>query len=372
MNIIFFTGLSGSGKTTIAEIIGKHLNVSVISLRQDVLHPLAAKHGLKRGRYWVLATIKEPKLLMKERAELVRLIKLNGSHRQYVIIDDLIDPGAPIYLRKQLKKDKVIVIRIKTNRHMRRRWILKRTGFSPRDSLTEQKFLDLIKHKAGIKKAIKAADFEVKNFDELEQVVAEVKTRLAFYLNGMRDYPNNKTEGSEENVDIMNTKWRIIGKVTRSEAHKKGFLHPTVKIVILNSLGALYIQQRSIKKSILPFYWDISVSEHLKSGESYREAAVRGLIEELGVIAKVKLLRGKHIQRSGKLIKEYEVTVLYGAWYDGNIKVDSEEVADGKFVSLDKLRKLVKGKKLKFTPWGLNEIHCLLNHSSVLNKGKTK
>lgn len=175
-----------------------------------------------------------------------------------------------------------------------------------------------------------------------------------------------------EYVDIVNNNGTVIGKTTRNNAHIKGLLHPTVKILLFNSSGKILIQQRSRKKNILPLYWDISVAEHLRSGESYKEAAVRGLMEELAIVTRVKLLRGKHVQRSehkkDKLLKEYELTVLYGTLYNGKIIPDSEEVEKSIFVSIRKFGGLILWRRLQFTPWALNEINYLLAHKDIMEK----
>ncbi len=112
----------------------------------------------------------------------------------------------------------------------------------------------------------------------------------------------NKNLKDKETVDIVDKKGSVIGQATRSQVYKQGLLHPTVNIVVINKKGEIFIQQRSEKK-ILPLYWDISASEHIKSGEGYESAAIRGLDEELSITSPVKLLRSKHIQRNEYITK---------------------------------------------------------------------
>ncbi|MDO8573740.1 MAG: NUDIX domain-containing protein [Candidatus Daviesbacteria bacterium] len=166
----------------------------------------------------------------------------------------------------------------------------------------------------------------------------------------------DSNESGKEVVDIVDKNGKVIGQATRSEVYKKGLLHPAVNIVVVNQKGQIFIQQRSSKK-ILPLYWDISASEHVKSGEDYKSAAIRGLKEELSIIAPVKLLREKHIQRN-EYIKEqtcsieYELVELYGVVYGGKIVIDKDEIAEGKFISFEKLCELIKNNQIKFSPWG--------------------
>ncbi len=182
----------------------------------------------------------------------------------------------------------------------------------------------------------------------------------------------DKNLKDKEKVDVVDQTGKVIGKATRSKVYKEGLLHPAVNIVVVNKKGQIFIQRRSSKK-ILPFYWDISASEHVKSGETNRSAAIRGLKEELSITAAVKLLRNKHIQRNEYITKdicfiEYELVELYGAIYDNDneIEVNQEEVSEGRFVSFDELDGLIKKDQIMFSPWGLEEINYLLENPNVI------
>lgn len=171
-----------------------------------------------------------------------------------------------------------------------------------------------------------------------------------------------------EVVDIVDERGNVVGRATREEVYAKGLLHPAVNIIIVDPQGKIYIQQRSAKKSAFPLYWDISCAEHLKSGETFEAAAVRGLLEELSIGVNVEKLRGKHIQRSeyhkgDKRILEYELVELWGAVWKDKIKIDPEEVARGKYVSLADLKKFDESK---FTPWGLDEVRFVLKSPQVI------
>lgn len=202
------------------------------------------------------------------------------------------------------------------------------------------------------------------------------------YLNKVSSLLRNKTSLSrniqdknlkdKEKVDVVDQTGKVIGKATRSQVYKEGLLHPAINIVVVNKKGQIFIQRRSPKK-ILPLYWDISASEHVKSGEDYKSAAIRGLKEELSISATVKLLRGRHIQKNEYITKdicfiEYELVELYVAIYNGKIEVNQEEVSEGRFVSFEELDKLIKTDGIKFSPWGLEEINYFLENPSVISE----
>lgn len=179
-NIILFTGLSASGKSTLAERLGREIYIPVISLRQEVLHPIAVENGYARARYWLLATKENPSLLDLERNRLAQIIGLRSetSSSEKIIIDDLIDPGTLQFLREFFDKSRVSVVFIKSNRHLRRRWIIKKTNGSYKEALHEQKWLDSVKIKSGIFQTIREADFCIKNTGTIENAVAKLKLLL--------------------------------------------------------------------------------------------------------------------------------------------------------------------------------------------------
>lgn len=177
-----------------------------------------------------------------------------------------------------------------------------------------------------------------------------------------------------EIIEIVDENGTVVGRVVREDAYKKGILHQGVNVIVIDPSGMICLQQRSTNRAAFPLFWDISVSEHLKPGESFAEAALRGLREELSIEAPVKLLRGKHIQKSefkcdSKLMKEYELVELFGAVYGGKIIIDPEEVHACKFVPFGELSKF---NSANFTPWGLDEVKFLLEHSKEVDALRLK
>ena len=55
--------------------------------------------------------------------------------------------------------------------------------------------------------------------------------------------------------------------------------------MVVRTDGMILLQRRSMAKDLFPGWWDISVGGHVDAGESYDEAVVRELREELGIAA---------------------------------------------------------------------------------------
>lgn len=62
-----------------------------------------------------------------------------------------------------------------------------------------------------------------------------------------------------------------------------GVEHACVYVALVNSAGEIYIQHRSAAKRLWPDRNTISVSGHVDPGETFEQAAVREVREELGI-----------------------------------------------------------------------------------------
>ena len=150
-----------------------------------------------------------------------------------------------------------------------------------------------------------------------------------------------------EEVDIVDAHDNVVGKEKRDVAHEKGLLHRVVHVMLFDPDGRLYVQQRSQKKDLYPGYWEGSLSGHVLSGESYKEAAERELHEELGVCVSRKHL--KDIVLFG--FNDGEDRALVRLFVVKDFKFDVEpdtegEVKSGEFWAWKKLDSEMKGKKL--------------------------
>jgi len=88
----------------------------------------------------------------------------------------------------------------------------------------------------------------------------------------------------DEHVDILDKNGEPTGEsCLKSEAHRKGLLHPTVHIWFYTPEGRVLIQQRGKNKATHPLLWDVSVAGHVAAGEKIVTAASREVEEEIGL-----------------------------------------------------------------------------------------
>lgn len=74
-----------------------------------------------------------------------------------------------------------------------------------------------------------------------------------------------------------------VGSATKQQAWREGLIHRIVRISITDESGRLLVQKRSKQKELYPGRWDNSAAGHVDSGETYEQAALRELGEELGL-----------------------------------------------------------------------------------------
>ena len=112
----------------------------------------------------------------------------------------------------------------------------------------------------------------------------------------------------------------------------------------------MLIQKRSADRIASPSLLDCSVSEHVKAGESYLEAAIRGMKEEMGVseieIEPLMKFRMKYG------VNDNEISILYKGIIDpAQVAFDPVEIESIQYIGMDELEGLIKNEKPLFCGW---------------------
>lgn len=91
----------------------------------------------------------------------------------------------------------------------------------------------------------------------------------------------------DELVEVLTEDGKFVGKkISKLTAHKQGICHGISAVALIDSDGRLLIQKRSETKKDEPSKWDLSSAGHIDVNETPDEAAVREMIEELGILVK--------------------------------------------------------------------------------------
>jgi isopentenyl-diphosphate delta-isomerase type 1 len=175
---------------------------------------------------------------------------------------------------------------------------------------------------------------------------------------------------ADELLDIVNENDRVIAQEMRSVVHQLGLQHRGVHAFLFTPNGYLLVQQRSRHQDTFPLALDCSVSEHVKAGEGYQQAANRGLAEELGI-------RGVHTHARVKFNMAYgpndfEICLLYeGIVNPAQVRFDPSEVDRITYYHLEDLEKLIQGGEVVFSSWFVQLIQWYLDKPTQINVMKT-
>ena len=152
-----------------------------------------------------------------------------------------------------------------------------------------------------------------------------------------------KQDNSQEIFPIVDEEGRVIGSATRGECHNGSkLLHPVVHLHVFNSKGELYLQKRPEWKDIQPGKWDTAVGGHIDYGETPEEALIREVREELGITDFTPEHLGHYVFESKR---ERELVYIHKTVYDGPIAPSREELAGGRFWTIDEIKSAI-GKSI--------------------------
>lgn len=170
---------------------------------------------------------------------------------------------------------------------------------------------------------------------------------------------------TDEILDVINDIDEVISQQTRSTVHQLGLLHRGVHVFLVTSNRKLIVQRRSAHCESFPRGLDCSLSEHVKSGETFYQAAQRGLEEEMGLcgvqlqpLVKFKLIYGP---------KDYEISLLYEGLADfDSVRIDPLEVDAVASFSLEEIEAMFQAGAECFTAWFVQLFAWYLGKSSQL------
>ncbi len=150
----------------------------------------------------------------------------------------------------------------------------------------------------------------------------------------------------------------------------------SVRLILMNSQGKIYLQKRSKIKSENAGMYDKTVGGHVSAGDSFDLTAIRECAEELGfpatilsendfskavknidlsiigVFKKIDCLSNFLSTRALKRGGGYEmpfITTIYVGYHDGSIKFVDGECSGVEVFSLAELQAEIKGNPAKFT-----------------------
>ncbi|MGB5942979.1 MAG: isopentenyl-diphosphate Delta-isomerase [Leeuwenhoekiella sp.] len=157
---------------------------------------------------------------------------------------------------------------------------------------------------------------------------------------------------TEELVILVDENDKEIGLMPKMEAHEKALLHRAFSVFVFNDKNELMIQQRALSKYHSPGLWTNTCCSHQRQGEDNITAGKRRLQEEMGFETKLKEeLSFIYKAPFDNGLTEHEFDHILLGHFDGEPKINPDEVAAWKWVPLVELKQDILDNPQNYTAW---------------------
>lgn len=142
------------------------------------------------------------------------------------------------------------------------------------------------------------------------------------------------------------------GTMEKMEAHKKGELHRAFSIFVFNSKGELLLQRRAMDKYHSGGLWTNTCCSHPQPEENLLESAHKRLHEEMGFSCTLEnFFHFIYKAEMDNELTEHELDHVFIGYYNENPKINSREVAEWKYMSINEIQKNIKLNPELYTAW---------------------
>lgn len=156
----------------------------------------------------------------------------------------------------------------------------------------------------------------------------------------------------EEFVVLIDEQDNQLGLMEKQQAHVAGLLHRAFSVFIFNEKGELLMQQRAADKYHSPLLWTNTCCSHPRENETYKEAAIRRLEEEMGFVCEIEpKFHFIYKAQLGERLFEHELDHVFTGTYSGEIKINPEEVNAYKWMKMEDLIQDMKDNPAEYTVW---------------------
>ena len=156
----------------------------------------------------------------------------------------------------------------------------------------------------------------------------------------------------KEQVVLVSENDEKLGLMEKMQAHENGILHRAFSVFLFNEKGEMLLQKRSANKYHSPNQWTNAVCSHPRNNETYLEGAQRRLMEELGIQAELSQ-KFHFIYKAdvGQNLWEHELDHVFTGDFNGEVKINPEEVSEVRYISMENLEKEMIESPAHFTEW---------------------
>lgn len=150
-------------------------------------------------------------------------------------------------------------------------------------------------------------------------------------------------DNQKELFIVVDRNDKILEYRTRYDCHHdKTLIHRAIGVLLFNDKGELLLQKRSMLKDLNPGKYTISVGGHVTKGQTYKQAAVREMEEELGIKIPIKFAKKFFVEN----YQESEMCVTFTGKFTGPFHYAKDEIEKLEFLTIKKIKTMQE----QFTP----------------------
>lgn len=161
-----------------------------------------------------------------------------------------------------------------------------------------------------------------------------------------------RADTSVDEVILVDANDVATGTMGKLEAHRLGWRHRALSVIIRDSSGRLLLQRRAATKYHSGGLWTNTCCSHPRPGEGIVDAAARRLTEEMGIACPLTFLFSTHYRAavSNGLIED-EIVHVFGGRFDGTPVSDPAEASAWRWEYPREVERQLANRPQDYTVW---------------------
>lgn len=157
---------------------------------------------------------------------------------------------------------------------------------------------------------------------------------------------------SNEKIVLVDENDKVVWLWEKMDVHKKWLLHRAISVLIFNAKWEMLLQQRALNKYHCPWLWSNATCTHPYLQEKPWDATHRRLQEEMWFDCEIEEKFSFHyIAHFDNWLTENEYDYVFVWNYDWDIKINTDEVNNYKWINVEELKKDIVQNPDIYTPW---------------------
>lgn len=175
-----------------------------------------------------------------------------------------------------------------------------------------------------------------------------------------------------EEVILVNENDEPIGTMEKLQAHREGRLHRAFSVFIFNPNGDLLLQKRAAGKYHSAGLWSNTCCSHPRPGESVEGAALRRLVEEMGISTSLVHLFSFIYHAPLDELTEHEVDHILIGFTGEEPQLNQQEVSEWKYMDIADVEEDMLLNPLAYTVWFRKCFHQVMSRLDELMQSHEK